>query len=112
MDSGGLFRILQMIFAVLGLICALSSYYTYAVLVIFYALAITYLVMIIICELARKSSLGTTAQVVIEVVLGLGILVYTIAIISNTDRYIWSVATIIIGFILPALFFITAYEKS
>ena len=61
--------------------------------------------------LANRMNLSPTVQAIIEVVLGLFILIYTIYLIASAYKDGWIIAAIVVGFILPSLFFITAYEK-
>lgn len=102
----------QILLAILGLIFSIMAKESYALLIILYAVATVYEIIIIICIVSNRNSLGVTAQAIMEILIALFLLIYTIMIIaSDSSKDVWLVVTIIIGFILPALFFITAYDK-
>lgn len=108
------FRVSQLILAIVGLVLALTTNYTYVLLIVFYVIAVIYLTVLTICVLASKTGLSGTAEAIIEVVIGLSILIYSIYVISScgSNKDVILVCAVVNGFLLPALFFITAYEKS
>lgn len=97
----------------MGLIFACTSHSVFWVLVTFYVIAVIYLTIIMICVLANKPPLNNKVALVTEIVIGILIIAYTIYVTaSSAEKDIWLILAIVVGFILPALFFITAYDKT
>lgn len=109
--SENLFRVAQLIAAILGLVFSITSEFQVLLMIIVFAIAVTYLVIIFICLLAGKNFFGGTTQPIIELAIGITVLVATIYTLAvyKTDTFL--VISIVSGFILSALFFISGYEK-
>lgn len=106
------FKIIQIVLALLGLIFASSSKQFYWALVVFYVLAVVYLFMILICLIAGKYGATNTLQAIFETIIGVTILSSTIYVLSTTsgpDTLL--ILTMVTGFILPAMLFISVYER-
>lgn len=105
-------KIIQIITAILGLIFAASTKYSYWTLIVFYASAIVYLAVLLICLVAGKSGPSSTLQAIIEGIIGVAILVCTIVVLSTTQGTdVLLIMAIVIGFLFPALLFISVYER-
>lgn len=114
-EIGGVsyFRVAQMLMAILGLISSLTCSFSYTILVVVYVVIILYLLITIIYLCISRSFLRPTLQAIIEAVLGLMLLIYTIYVMSTGSlRDAWLIVAVTVGFVLSALLFITAYEKT
>lgn len=111
MGSLNILKVSQFILALLGLIFALTTRYQYVVYIIFWVASIVYMLIIIICLLTGKSFLSSTGQAVVEIFLGVILIAYTLHICITCPMDVMMILACCIGFLLPALFFITAYEK-
>lgn len=108
----GVFKWLELLFSILGLAFAISCKVCYTALIVIYAISLVYILIIIIVFIAGKSFFSSTVQAIFEVILGLALVIYTIVLIGEAGKDVMLVLAIITGFVLPALFFVTAYEKT
>lgn len=108
------YLITQLILAALGLTFLLSSNgRDYALLVTLYVVTLLYLLIIIISHLFDKVSFSSTLQGIVEVVLAVLLIGYTIYVAASCSQPdIWMVLAIIAGFILSALLITSAYSKT
>lgn len=107
-----IFKIIQIITALLGLIFTASAKQFYWALVVFYVIAVVYLSMILICIIAGKYGPSNTLQAIAEAVIGVLILsatIYLLSSISGPDTLL--IMAMVTGFILPAMLFISVYER-
>lgn len=111
MASVDIIKILQLIGSVLGLVFSILTRYQQTLFIVVFALALTYCTIVFVCILANRPSLSANMLAIIELVLGIVILVSTIYILSTCSTDVMMIMAIVVGFILPALFFITAYES-
>lgn len=109
--SSDTLKVVQFVLAALGLVFTVSSRYDYIVYIIFYVLALTYTLIMVVCILTGKSFLGSPGQAVSEVILGIMILGATLYICITCSLDIMLILAAVVGFVLPPMFFITAYEK-
>lgn len=106
------FKVLQLVLAIVGLTFSLSSESVYAILVVLYAVALIYGLVSVICMLTSKEIFSPSVQSIIEIVVGLIIVAYSIYVVATCQvKDVWIIMAIVVGFILPAVMFITAYEK-
>lgn len=113
MQWGGVpvYRALQIILAITGLIVQLQTA-VFGFLLALYIVALIYLTMILICMATSRSGPSSTVEVIVEVVLGLCLVIYSVIIITNGyTKDGWLIATIVISFVLAALLFLTAWDK-
>lgn len=111
MGGSNTFKIAQLLLALLGLIFSLTAVQHYVALIIIYVLCLIYSIIMMICVLFGKSFLSSTAQAVVEIFLGILLLAYTLHLCFTCSMEVLIVLVIMVGFVLPAFFFITAYEK-
>lgn len=108
------FLVTQIILTALGLTFLLSSNYRdYVLLVTLYVVILLYLLIIIIGHLFGKVVFSPTIQGIAEAVLAVLLVGYTIYVAASCSQPdVWMVLAIIVGFILPALLFTSAYGKT
>lgn len=111
MASVDIIKIIQLVASVLGLVFSILTKYQQTLMIVVFALALTYCTIVFVCLLANRPSLSSNILAIIELILGIVILVSTIYIVSTCSTDIMMIMAIVVGFILPALFFLTAYES-
>lgn len=110
MKGMDILRILQLLAALLGVVFATQCSVHFMVIVV-YAVTLTYTIVLVIAHLASRSVLSTRAQLCTDLVVGLSILVVTIVALLSDGKSTWAYACIGVGFVETALFFITVYER-
>lgn len=105
------FKIAEFVFAILGLVFALTSSYHDKGFIGIWACCVVYTLIMVICILFGKNFLSSTCQAVVEILFGVFLLIFCIIIWSTYSLDTLLLLATIVGFILAALFFISAYEK-
>lgn len=108
--SDTLFRLAQMIVSILGLVFSITSRYQTVWMIVVFAVSVSYLVVVFICLVSGKGMQGNT-QPVLELILGIAVLVATIVCLASCYTDTMLIIALVMGFILPALFFISSYER-
>lgn len=104
-------RCLQLVASVLGLVFSILAAPQITSLIVCFAVALVYAVILVICHMSGRGLLSSTAHAIIDLVLGIVIIVFTIYIVSTYALgNVMMIVAIVMGFVLPALLFITAYE--
>lgn len=112
--STGLFKWIQLALAAFGLAfyCASdSSASMNAMLIMSYVIIIIYLICTVICAYTGRPVLPIKAQVVFEIIAGIVLIILSVYIATLAGKDIWIILTIVVGFVLPAFLFVSAYEK-
>lgn len=104
-------RWIQLGLSVLGLMLSTTCHSVQVVLVTVYVVTIVYLLIIVILYLSNRMGIRHTVQAITELVLGLIMLIYTIYFCTFAGKDIAGIILCVVGFILPACLFITAYDK-
>lgn len=110
--GNGFFRAFQMLVAMLGIALSASSATPFWLLTAIFCIALIYLLMVAICVLAGRSGLNSAMQLAVEFSIALTLLIYTIFVMTKPDKDIWMISAIVAGYILPVMFFITAFDKN
>lgn len=108
------FKAAQLILAILGLIFILTSVHrSYGLLVTIYVVTLVYILVILISDFCNKSSFSSGVQALIEILLAIFIVAYSIYVCqscgSTSDT--WLIMNIVIGFILAASLISSGYSK-
>lgn len=106
-----LFRWLQLAAAILGLIFAILTEYRSTGLIVLFSLTLLFLLIIFISEISGRHVFNRTVTLVIEVVLTLTLIGYTIYAITCEGRDVWLILAFVASFTVSALLIITAWEK-
>lgn len=106
-------RILLLCVGLAGLAFACTTRYWWTMLVILWTIDVTFQLVLVICVLLGKGTPGSSAVAVIDVVLGVLLLVYTITAIAGTNNPdVQALLMYLSGFVQAALHFVSAYERA
>lgn len=103
-------RWLQLITAILGLSFASSSSNISGLVVFSFVIALIYEIILIISQLLDRPMFQSPSQIAIEVVILVFLMLVTIYNTSSTDKHVYTILAIVCGYLLGALFVISAYE--
>lgn len=103
-------RGIQILLSVLGLIFSLTSDHFNALLVLTFVITVLYETTIVISFCLGKTLFTPRTRSIIDVILGVIILVFTIYCAFICTKDVMLKIVIVIGFIIPPLLFISAYE--
>lgn len=76
-----------------------------------FVVILVYLIFITVCNWANRPILPIKAQVIFELVAGVILIIMAIFIAINARSSLWLILDIIVGFVLPPVLAITAYDK-
>lgn len=104
-------RIIQLVVAVLGLVFTILASPGPLMMLIIFTICMVYDIIIIITAVSGRTLMGSQAHAIIEIILAIVLLVFTIYTTACcSSGNIMVIMYIVCGFILPALFLITAYD--
>lgn len=106
-----LYRFLQLILAITGLILQIATTIRDVFLVL-YILSLVYISIILIIQAAGKDGISSLVQTIIEAVLGIFLVIYSIIVISRADRDGWLIAIVVISISLAVCFFLSAWDRN
>jgi hypothetical protein len=105
-----LVRWIQLAVSIAGLIFSSSSKQIHGFLVFAFVLALVYEIILIVSSSLSKEIFTGRGQTIAEIVLAIVVLVATIYVTVSGMGDAMNILAIICGFVLPALFVMTAYN--
>lgn len=102
----------QLVTCFLGLLFSILSDVKSTALIVVYSITLLYIFVVFITHIAGRSIFSSIVSTVIELILAGIIVAYTIYFVTRSDKDIWFIMSVVTGFVLPALFFVTAWERS
>lgn len=103
-------RWIQFLLAIVGLILIISASAQPTLLVVVFIILVVYEISMIIFISTGKHLLPSRTFSIIEVILAISVLVISIYVCANMSMGVLVIVVVVIGFILPPLLLISAYE--